>query len=72
MGIEKEKEFAIHFLRYAYIRCLSKRKVGIEMVQRIVGRKDIRMTLRYNHPTQQDIYDAVNIKSEQTVEKAVS
>lgn len=72
MGMEKEKEFVIHSLRHTCITRLLKRKVGIEIVQRIAGHKDIRMTLRYNHPTQQDIYDAVNVKGAETLEKKAS
>ena len=58
--MEQEKEFVIHSLRHTCITRLLKRKVAIEVVQRIVGHKDIRMTNRYNHPTQDDLYDAVS------------
>ena len=59
MGMEGEKHFVIHSLRHTCITRLLRRKVGIEVVQKIVGHKDIRMTQRYNHPTKDDLRQAV-------------
>ena len=49
LGMEHEKDFVMHSLRHTCITRLLKRKIGIEVVQKIVGHKDIRMTQRYNH-----------------------
>lgn len=68
MGMDKEKDFVIHALRHTCITTLLRQKVGIEIVQRIVGHRDIRMTQRYNHPTKFDIRDAlVGINKEKQV-----
>ena len=60
LGMEQEKDFVMHSLRHTCITRLLKRKIGIEVVQKIVGHKDIRMTQRYNHPTKDDLKDAVS------------
>ena len=60
LGMEHEKDFVMHSLRHTCITRLLKRKIGIEVVQKIVGHKDIRMTQRYNHPTKDDLKDAVS------------
>jgi len=59
MGMQDEKDFVIHSLRHTFITRLLRRKVGIDVVQKVVGHKDIRMTQRYNHPTKDDLRDAV-------------
>jgi integrase len=59
MGMQKEKDFVIHALRHTCITNLLNKQVRIEIVQRIVGHRDIRMTQRYNHPTRFDIRDAL-------------
>jgi integrase len=60
LGMEHEKEFVMHSLRHTCITRFLKRKIGIEVVQKIVGHKDIRMTQRYNHPTKDDLKEAVS------------
>ena len=60
LGMEHEKDFVMHSLRHTCITRLLKRKIGIEVVQKIVGHKDIRMTQRYNHPTKDDLKNAVS------------
>ena len=60
LGMEHEKDFVMHSLRHTCITRLLKRKIGIEVVQKIVGHKDIRMTQRYNHPTKDDLKSAVS------------
>ena len=62
MNMQNEKDFVIHSLRHTYITRLLKRKVGIEIVQKVVGHRDIRMTQRYNHPSKDDIRDAVKLE----------
>tara|TARA_R100001463_G_scaffold32082_1_gene72100 strand:- start:15698 stop:16540 length:843 start_codon:yes stop_codon:yes gene_type:complete len=59
LGMEHEKDFVIHSLRHTCITRLLKKKIGIEVVQKIAGHKDIRMTQRYNHPTKDDLKDAI-------------
>lgn len=59
LGMQHEKDFVIHSLRHTCITRLLKKKIGIEVVQKIVGHKDIRMTQRYNHPTKDDLKDAI-------------
>jgi len=46
LGMEHEKDFVIHSLRHTCITRLLKKKIGIEVVQKIAGHKDIRMTQR--------------------------
>ena len=58
--MEHEKDFVMHSLRHTCITRLLKKKIGIEVVQKIVGHKDIRMTQRYNHPTKDDLKEAVS------------
>ncbi len=60
LGMEHEKDFVMHSLRHTCITRLLKKKIGIEVVQKIVGHKDIRMTQRYNHPTKDDLRDAIS------------
>lgn len=60
LGMEHEKDFVMHSLRHTCITRLLKKKIGIEVVQKIVGHKDIRMTQRYNHPTKDDLKEAVS------------
>jgi len=60
LGMEHEKDFVMHSLRHTCITRLLKKKIGIEVVQKIVGHKDIRMTQRYNHPTKDDLKDAIS------------
>ena len=59
LGMEHEKDFVMHSLRHTCITRLLKKKIGIEVVQKIAGHKDIRMTQRYNHPTKDDLKDAI-------------
>ena len=59
LGMQYEKDFVMHSLRHTCITRLLKRKIGIEVVQKIVGHKDIRMTQRYNHPTKNDLRNAL-------------
>lgn len=60
LGMEHEKDFVMHSLRHTCITRLLNKKIGIEVVQKIVGHKDIRMTQRYNHPTKDDLKNAVS------------
>tara|TARA_R110002072_G_scaffold71981_2_gene172486 strand:- start:879 stop:1742 length:864 start_codon:yes stop_codon:yes gene_type:complete len=60
LGMEHEKDFVMHSLRHTCITRLLKKKIGIEVVQKIVGHKDIRMTQRYNHPTKDDLKEAIS------------
>lgn len=60
LGMEHEKDFVMHSLRHTCITRLLKRKIGIDVVQKIVGHKDIRMTQRYNHPTKDDLKEALS------------
>ena len=60
LGMEHEKDFVMHSLRHTCITRLLNKKIGIEVVQKIVGHKDIRMTQRYNHPTKDNLRDAVS------------
>jgi len=59
LGLSDEKDFVMHSLRHTYITRLLNKKVGIEVVQKIAGHKDIRITQRYNHPTKDDIRNAI-------------
>ena len=59
LGMQHEKDFVMHSLRHTCITRLLKRKIGIEVVQRFVGHQDIRMTQRYNHPTKDDLRNAL-------------
>lgn len=49
----------MHSLRHTCITRLLKKGIGIEVVQKIVGHKEIRMTQRYNHPSKDDLREAV-------------
>ena len=69
LGMEREKEFVIHSLRHTCITRLLRRKVGINIVQRIAGHRDLRMTQRYEHLEPNDLYDAVRGLSAETVGK---
>ena len=60
MNMTGEKDFVIHSLRHTCITRLLNRKVGIEVVQIVVGHNDIRMTQRYNHPSKEDIKSALS------------
>jgi len=60
LGMQHESDFVMHSLRHTCITRLLKKKIGIEVVQKIVGHKDIRMTQRYNHPTKDDRKNAVS------------
>ena len=60
LGMQHESDFVMHSLRHTCITRLLKKKIGIEVVQKIVGHKDIRMTQRYNHPTKDDLKNAVS------------
>ena len=60
LGMEHEKDFVMHSLRHTCITRLLKKKIGIEVVQKIVGHQDIRMTQRYNHPTKDDLKNAIS------------
>jgi integrase len=62
MNMQNEKDFVIHSFRHTYITRLLKRRVGIEVVQKVVGHRDIRMTQRYNHPTKDDLRDALKVQ----------
>jgi len=55
MGMSNEKGFVIHALRHTSITRMLSQRIGIEVVQRIVGHRDIRMTQRYNHPTKEQL-----------------
>ena len=61
MNMQNEKDFVIHSFRHTYITRLLKRRVGIEVVQKVVGHRDIRMTQRYNHPTKDDLREALKM-----------
>jgi integrase len=61
MNMQNEKDFVIHSFRHTYITRLLKRRVGIEVVQKVVGHRDIRMTQRYNHPTKDDLREALQM-----------
>ena len=60
LGMQHESDFVMHSLRHTCITRLLKKKIGIEVVQKIVGHKDIRLTQRYNHPTKDDLKNAVS------------
>jgi len=60
LGMEHEKDFVMHSLRHTCITRLLKKKIGIEVVQKFVGHQDIRMTQRYNHPTKDDLRNALD------------
>lgn len=62
MNMQDEKDFVIHSFRHTYITRLLKKRVGIEVVQKVVGHRDIRMTQRYNHPTKDDLREAIKEK----------
>jgi integrase len=62
MNMQNEKDFVIHSFRHTYITRLLKRRVGIEVVQKVVGHRDIRMTQRYNHPTKDDLREALKMQ----------
>ena len=62
MNMQNEKDFVIHSFRHTYITRLLKRRVGIEVVQKVVGHRDIRMTQRYNHPTKDDLREAIKVQ----------
>ena len=62
MNMQNEKDFVIHSFRHTYITRLLKRRVGIEVVQKVVGHRDIRMTQRYNHPTKDDLREALQMQ----------
>jgi len=62
MNMQNEKDFVIHSFRHTYITRLLKRRVGIEVVQKVVGHRDIRMTQRYNHPTKDDLREALKVQ----------
>ena len=62
MNMHNEKDFVIHSFRHTYITRLLKRRVGIEVVQKVVGHRDIRMTQRYNHPTKDDLREALQMQ----------
>ena len=59
LGLQDEKDFVMHSLRHTCITRLLKKGIGIEVVQKIVGHKEIRMTQRYNHPSKDDLREAV-------------
>ena len=61
MGMESEKDFVIHSLRHTYITRLLRRNIGIEVVQKVAGHRDIRMTQRYNHPTKDDLRNSLKV-----------
>ena len=57
LGLAHEKDFVMHSLRHTCITRLLKKGIGIEVVSKIVGHKEIRMTQRYNHPSKDDLKD---------------
>jgi integrase len=61
MGMQGEKDFVIHSLRHTYITRLLRRNIGIEVVQKVAGHRDIRMTQRYNHPTKDDLRNSLKV-----------
>jgi integrase len=61
MGMSKEKEMVMHSLRHTSITTMLRNGVQIDVVQRIHGHSDIRMTQRYNHPTSDDLRNAVSV-----------
>jgi len=60
LNMTNEKDFVIHSLRHTCITRLLKRGIGIEVVQLVVGHHDIRQTQGYNHPSKEDLRDAIN------------
>jgi integrase len=49
-----------HVLRHTCATRLLRAKVPIELVQRILGHSDIATTLRYSHPTDEDLANALD------------
>ena len=57
LGLAHEKDFVMHSLRHTCITRLLKKGIGIEVVSKIVGHKEIRMTqscLLYTSPSPRD------------------
>ncbi|MBA7597163.1 Tyrosine recombinase XerD [subsurface metagenome] len=54
------KDFRFHDLRHTFASYLVMNNVNIRVVQELMGHKDIKMTTRYMHLSQKDLFKAVN------------
>jgi integrase len=52
-GQKMPKGVTFHTLRYTYASWLAIRGIPIKTIQELMGRKDIRMTMRYAHLSEQ-------------------
>ena len=53
------KDFTWHCLRHTFGSRLAARGVDLRKIQELMGHKDIKMTVRYTHLSQQDLLAAV-------------
>jgi integrase len=53
------RDFRFHDLRHTFASCLVMNSVNLKTVQHLLGHKDIRMTLRYSHLSQEHLQAAV-------------
>jgi integrase len=58
------KDFRFHDLRHTFASHLVMNGVNLRAVQQLLGHKDIRMTMRYSHLSQEHLQAAVNTLSE--------
>jgi integrase len=67
----KIESFRFHDLRHTFGSRLGMAGIDIRTIQELMGHKDIKMTMRYSHPTPEHKKKAVEILSE-TVSKTVT
>lgn len=61
MGLIEDEQFVIHALRHTFASRLVQRGVAIQVVQQLLGHKDIKMTMRYAHLSPSNLTAAIAV-----------
>lgn len=59
IGLKDDVEFVVHALRHTFATRLIRKGVPVAVVQRLMGHRDIKTTMRYAHVAEQDLDEAI-------------